>query len=163
DERLAAALARLDTTAERHCFEFRHPSWFAPEVYMLLREHGVALVIGDRPEVHAFQTHEFTAGWAVVRFHQASRGRGGDARDGGTASTGLAAVACLERGDVDMAVLDVLMPGISGDAVADRLRRVDPDLPVLLMTGADTTFTSATGLPVLRKPFPQDELVAAVK
>jgi DNA-binding response OmpR family regulator len=80
-----------------------------------------------------------------------------------TASTGLAAVAVLERGDVDMAVLDVLMPGISGDAVADRLRRVDPDLPVLLMTGADTTFTSATGLPVLRKPFPQDELVAAVK
>jgi two-component system OmpR family response regulator len=80
-----------------------------------------------------------------------------------TASTGLAAVACLERGDVDMAVLDVLMPGISGDAVADRLRQLDPKLPVLLMTGADTTFAAATGLPVLRKPFPQDELVAAVR
>jgi two-component system, OmpR family, response regulator RegX3 len=80
-----------------------------------------------------------------------------------TASTGLAAVACFERGGVDMAVLDVLMPGISGDAIADRLRRLDPELPVLLMTGADSSFTSATGLPVLRKPFPQDELVAAVR
>jgi DNA-binding response OmpR family regulator len=80
-----------------------------------------------------------------------------------TASTGLAAVACLERGDVDMAVLDVLMPGISGDAVADRLRQVDPTLPVLLMTGSDSAFTAGTGLPVLRKPFPQDELLAAVQ
>ena len=80
-----------------------------------------------------------------------------------TASTGLAAVACLERGDVEMAVLDVLMPGISGDAVADRLRQVEPDLPVLLMTGADGSFTAGTGLPVLRKPFPQEELLAAVR
>jgi uncharacterized protein YecE (DUF72 family) len=44
----------------RHCFEFREPSWFAPEVYELLREHGVALVIGDRPEVASFQTREMT-------------------------------------------------------------------------------------------------------
>jgi uncharacterized protein YecE (DUF72 family) len=78
DERLATALARLDLTAERHCFEFRHPSWFAPDVYALLREHGVALVIGDRPEVHAFQTHELTADWTFVRFHYGSRGRRGN-------------------------------------------------------------------------------------
>jgi CheY-like chemotaxis protein len=80
-----------------------------------------------------------------------------------TASTGLAAVACLERGNVDMAILDVLMPGISGDAVADRLRQVDPTLPVLLMTGADGNFAAGTGLPVLRKPFPQEQLLEAVR
>src|SRR5262249_53943774 len=34
-----------------------------------------------------------------------------------TASTGLAAVAAMEKHDVGLAVLDVLMPGISGDAV----------------------------------------------
>jgi uncharacterized protein YecE (DUF72 family) len=78
DDRLATALVRLDATNERHCFEFRHASWFAPEVYALLRAHGVALVIGDRPEVHAFQTHEFTAGWTFVRFHYGSRGRRGN-------------------------------------------------------------------------------------
>ena len=33
--------------AGRHAFEFRHESWFTEEVYALLREHGVALVIGD--------------------------------------------------------------------------------------------------------------------
>ena len=36
--------------AGRHCFEFRHESWFADDVYELLRRHGVALVIGDRPQ-----------------------------------------------------------------------------------------------------------------
>jgi uncharacterized protein YecE (DUF72 family) len=78
DERLASALARLDRTRERHCFEFRHPSWFTDDVYALLREHGVALVIGDRPEVHAFQTHVLTADWTFVRFHYGSRGRRGN-------------------------------------------------------------------------------------
>jgi uncharacterized protein YecE (DUF72 family) len=77
DERLAAALARLPR-AQRHCIEFRHPSWFDEAVYEVLREHGVALVIGDRPEVQAFQAHVFTAPWTFVRFHYGSRGRRGN-------------------------------------------------------------------------------------
>jgi uncharacterized protein YecE (DUF72 family) len=75
DERLAYALERLP--AGRHCFEFRHPSWFVPEVYELLRGHGVALVIGDHPE-RPFQTHELTADWTFIRFHHGSRGRNGN-------------------------------------------------------------------------------------
>ena len=44
----------------------------------LLREHGVALVIADRPEIHDFQTHELTTDWAFVRFHAGTRGRRGN-------------------------------------------------------------------------------------
>jgi uncharacterized protein YecE (DUF72 family) len=73
--RLATALAGLPPG--RHCFEFRHPSWFTGDVYGLLRRHGVALVVGDTPE-RPFQTHEFTAGWTFVRFHHGHRGRGGN-------------------------------------------------------------------------------------
>jgi len=80
-----------------------------------------------------------------------------------TAYSGLAAVAAVEKNDVDAVVLDVLMPGMSGDAVAQRLRQIDPDLPVLLMTGGDRAFAAAAGLPVLRKPFPHEELVEAVR
>ena len=76
DDRLAEAFALLP--AGRHAFEFRHPSWFVPEVSELLRAHGVALVIADRPEIHAFQTHEATADWAFVRFHAGTRGRRGN-------------------------------------------------------------------------------------
>jgi uncharacterized protein YecE (DUF72 family) len=76
DERLAAALAALPPG--RHCFEFRHASWFADPVYDLLRRHQAALVIGDRPEVKEFQTDELTTDWTYVRFHYGSRGRGGN-------------------------------------------------------------------------------------
>jgi uncharacterized protein YecE (DUF72 family) len=35
-------------------------------------------VIGDRPQVSSFQTHELTAGWTFVRFHSGRRGRRGN-------------------------------------------------------------------------------------
>jgi uncharacterized protein YecE (DUF72 family) len=75
DERLRGALEELPKG--RHCFEFRHPSWFCDAVYRLLRRHRVALVIGDTPE-RAFQAHEFTTGWTFVRFHYGHRGRDGN-------------------------------------------------------------------------------------
>ena len=75
DERLAAALCELPQG--RHCFEFRDASWFQPDVYALLREHDVALVIADRPE-YDFVQYELTAGWTYVRFHWGSRGRRGN-------------------------------------------------------------------------------------
>jgi uncharacterized protein YecE (DUF72 family) len=75
DERLAGALERLPPG--RHCFEFRHESWFAPDVSALLREHGAALVIGDHPD-RPFQRHELTTDWTYIRFHHGSRGRRGN-------------------------------------------------------------------------------------
>jgi uncharacterized protein YecE (DUF72 family) len=78
DARLAAALARVSASPPgRHAFEFRHASWFAPEVEELLRAHGAALVIGDTPE-RAFQTHALTADWTLIRFHHGARGRRGN-------------------------------------------------------------------------------------
>ena len=75
DERLRDALSQLPEG--RHCFEFRHPSWFADDVYSLLAEHGAALVIGDRPD-RPFQTHEMTADFTLVRFHYGAAGRRGN-------------------------------------------------------------------------------------
>jgi uncharacterized protein YecE (DUF72 family) len=78
DERLASALELLPPG--RHCFEFRHASWFVDEVYELLRASGAALVIGDHPE-RKFQTHELTTDWTFVRFHYGWRGRNGNYSD----------------------------------------------------------------------------------
>jgi uncharacterized protein YecE (DUF72 family) len=75
DERLASALEALPPG--RHCFEFRHASWFVEPVYELLRRRGVALVIGDTPS-RPFQTHEVTADWTFIRFHSGWRGRRGN-------------------------------------------------------------------------------------
>jgi len=81
DDRLASALAAMPRE-QRHAVEFRHPSWFAPDVYALLREHGVALVVADRPEVHAFQSHELTAPFTFARFHYGTRGKRGNYSEG---------------------------------------------------------------------------------
>ena len=75
DERLAGALDRLPPG--RHCFEFRHESWFVPETYARLREYGVALVVGDHP-ARPWQAHEITADWTFIRFHYGRRGRNGN-------------------------------------------------------------------------------------
>jgi uncharacterized protein YecE (DUF72 family) len=75
DEVLASALGELP--AGRHCFEFRHESWFAEDVYALLREHGAALVIGDHPR-WPFQARELTSDWTLIRLHHGRRGRRGN-------------------------------------------------------------------------------------
>jgi uncharacterized protein YecE (DUF72 family) len=79
DERLAAALAEAPRGL-RHCFEFRHPSWFVPPVMEVLREHDAALVVGDHPE-RPFQTTARTAAWRFIRFHYGHRGRRGNYSD----------------------------------------------------------------------------------
>jgi uncharacterized protein YecE (DUF72 family) len=61
----------------RHTIEFRHPSWFVPDVLDALRAHGVSLTIGDHPE-RPFQTHDGTTSWRFVRFHYGARGRAGN-------------------------------------------------------------------------------------
>jgi uncharacterized protein YecE (DUF72 family) len=73
--RLAAALDVLPPG--RHCFEFRHRSWFVPEVLDLLRWHGVALAVGDHPE-RPWQPWLATTDWSFVRFHYGARGRRGN-------------------------------------------------------------------------------------
>jgi uncharacterized protein YecE (DUF72 family) len=75
EERLEGALAALPEG--RHCFEFRHRSWFTDDVYAMLRAYGAALVIGDRKGLD-FQTHEMTTDWTLVRFHHGHRGRRGN-------------------------------------------------------------------------------------
>ena len=81
DERLARALeAVAGLPPGRHAFEFRHASWFAPEVEALLRDHGVALAIGDTPQ-RPFQADWLTADFTLIRFHHGRRGRRGNYSD----------------------------------------------------------------------------------
>ena len=75
DARLTGLLKELPSG--RHTIEFRHPSWFCPDVLALLRAHGVALTIGDHPS-RRFQSYEATAAWRFIRFHRGARGRNGN-------------------------------------------------------------------------------------
>jgi uncharacterized protein YecE (DUF72 family) len=77
--------ARLDAWLEalpdgRHAVEFRHPTWFTPEVYGILHAHGAALAIGDDPRRDPVP-QVVTAEWSFVRFHHGHRGRRGNYAD----------------------------------------------------------------------------------
>ena len=75
EDRLADALERFPPG--RHCFEFRHESWFTDDVLSILRAYGAALVYGDHPE-RPWQPLELTTDWTFVRFHYGARGRRGN-------------------------------------------------------------------------------------
>jgi uncharacterized protein YecE (DUF72 family) len=76
---LAEALdAILDVAPPaRHCFEFRHPSWFTEPVLDMLRWHGVGLAIGDHP-ARPWQPWTLTTDFGFVRLHYGARGRRGN-------------------------------------------------------------------------------------
>ena len=76
--------------------------------------------------------------------------------------SGLAAITRVRGGfRPDLTLLDIAMPEMSGVETARRLRLIEPDLPVLLMTGyADHDQASdLDGLQVLQKPFDPDALL----
>ncbi|MBV8589426.1 MAG: response regulator [Acetobacteraceae bacterium] len=80
------------------------------------------------------------------------------------ATSGRKALSMLEEGaDVDAAIIDYAMPEMNGVELGERLRRLQPDLPILFITG----FTDSVGLhganaagTVLQKPFKAAELAA---
>jgi uncharacterized protein YecE (DUF72 family) len=77
--RLSEALSELP--GGRHAFEFRHESWFVDDVYSMLREHGVALVIGHERSRWVSTPPVRTTDWTYVRFHYGSQGRHGNYSD----------------------------------------------------------------------------------
>jgi two-component system, cell cycle sensor histidine kinase and response regulator CckA len=71
-------------------------------------------------------------------------------------------------GPVDLLVSDVVMPGISGTALADEMLRIYPKIRVLLMSGYAAELHSQqlradTGYTYLPKPFTAEDLGTAVR
>lgn len=78
------------------------------------------------------------------------------------------AAASARRGPIDLLLTDVVMPGISGSELADRLQRARPDLKVLFMSGypdhADVSRAMARGgAAIVEKPFRHAALVDEVR
>ena len=75
DGRLTAFLELL-TRKRRYCFEFRHPSWYAPRILRLLQTHNIALCLSDHHDAPA--PWKRTADFIYIRGHGPSgryRGR----------------------------------------------------------------------------------------
>jgi two-component system OmpR family response regulator len=86
------------------------------------------------------------------------------------AAGGDEAVAILREhgGAIDVALLDVQMPGVGGPEALRRMRELRPGLPCVFMTGDagphdQQGLLALAGRRVLYKPFAVDEVVSAVR
>jgi two-component system OmpR family response regulator len=78
------------------------------------------------------------------------------------------ALSELSRGGVDVAVLDVMLPGLDGFEVCERMRAAGIWTPVLMLTARDGVEDRVRGLDggaddYLSKPFSFDELAARLR
>ncbi len=79
-----------------------------------------------------------------------------------TATSGDEALEIVAREPVDVVTLDLKMPGMGGIGVLERLKQMDPDVEVLIITGYGTLDTAIQGLrhrafDFLSKPFDCDQ------
>jgi two-component system cell cycle sensor histidine kinase/response regulator CckA len=76
-------------------------------------------------------------------------------------------VSELHPGSIDLLLTDVVMPGMFGNELAERLAKLRPNLQVLYMSGyIDTSFAQAPQtepIAFLPKPFSQEELLMQVR
>lgn len=73
-----------------------------------------------------------------------------------------------KKGDYDVVVLDVMMPGMDGFQVVQKLRQAKCNVPVLMLTAKDEVSSRVKGLDCgaddyLTKPFATEELLARVR
>jgi signal transduction histidine kinase len=78
--------------------------------------------------------------------------------------SGEEALAAALAGGFDAVFSDVVMPGMSGLELADRLAQLRPDVPVILTTGYSDEIarSGAGGRPVILKPYRLETLAAAI-
>lgn len=87
-----------------------------------------------------------------------------------TVGDGPAALEILrqQQGEVNLVILDLMLPGMSGYAVCESLRAFDMDTPVLILTARTLTEDRTRGFAAganqyLTKPFDLDEFLSRVK
>jgi DNA-binding response OmpR family regulator len=85
-----------------------------------------------------------------------------------SASDGPAGLDLASKLDVDLVLLDLLLPGRDGLSVLEDLRAAKPRLPVIAVTALDDTGSRVSGLNAgaddyITKPFSVDELAARVR
>lgn len=84
------------------------------------------------------------------------------------ASSGEAALERLTRERYDLILLDVMLPGVSGLEVCERLRKRGDTVPVLIVSAKDRVDDAVAGLDAgaddyISKPFDLDVLLAKVR
>lgn len=84
------------------------------------------------------------------------------------AETGQEGVDIVKKEKPDLMVLDLMLPGMSGFEVCEKVRAMDYTFPILILTAKDQEVDKVTGLNIgaddyMTKPFGVKELLARIK
>ena len=82
-----------------------------------------------------------------------------------TASNAQKALVLLNQPDtkVDLVITDLVMPGMGGRELMERIRQLDPELPVMPTSGYVMPEDKKNSAGYLQKPFTATELLMKVK
>ena len=110
------------------------------------------LIVDDEPRIRE-----------LIREHLAHEGYTCD-----EAGDGSAALAAVSAGDIDLVILDVMMPFVDGMTCLREMRTRKIDTPVIMLTARGEEYDKLAGLEngaddYVVKPFSPRELVARVK
>jgi len=105
------------------------------------------LLVDDEPTIHvAFGMVLREAGYLV-----------GDAKDG------VEGLRMFRQRSWDLVITDRAMPGMGGEQLAEEIRRISPDVPLILVTGFLKSDTRCELFnEILQKPFKREDLLAVV-
>lgn len=121
------------------------------ELEMAPRHDAYILIVEDNQDVGSFATEALRE--LGYRTHLATDGQ--------------LAIAALAEADgaYDAVFSDVMMPGMSGIELGQELRRLYPDLPIVLTSGYSSVLaaTGTHGFELLQKPYSIDELSRALR
>jgi CheY-like chemotaxis protein len=73
-----------------------------------------------------------------------------------------------QRGRIELVILDMIMPGMSGADTFDRLKAIDPNVRVLFssgysLSGVDPEVLSRSGRGFIQKPFTLEQLSQKIR
>ncbi len=110
------------------------------------------LVIEDEDRIVQFLRRGLEAeGYSVLSTHSGEEG-----------------VAMVSSAPVDLVILDLMLPGLSGEEVLSRIRRIDSSLPVVILTAKESVndrvaMLNAGADDYVSKPFSLTELIARIR
>ena len=82
-------------------------------------------------------------------------------------NNGRTGLEIAEKGEVDLIILDIMLPELNGLEVLRRLRKIS-DIPVIMLTARDAVMDKVSGLDAgaddyITKPFAIEELLARIR
>ncbi len=95
-----------------------------------MRQKSIILVVDDDPEVRVLLGDFLKEEGYVAK----------------TAGDGLAALGLFEKEQIDVALVDLKMPGIDGVELCKRIKKTDPRIEVIIITGRSSAASAVAAL-----------------